>query len=525
MSYREEFRLLPRKCQHPVRIPDVTRPGHYMFVPCGHCAACVHNRRSVWINRLTDEQHSSAATLFFTLTYSNSHVPLATVSDDRRFVRVFEPSRCTVSGHSVSHINFTDQVDYAHVSHIQNSSLFAFCSKSDVQKFLKRLRRRLETDTLHLIPTASFRDRSFRYFICSEYGPHTYRPHYHGLLFFASAEVAAAAKVYLPACWQLCSRRNVDVSEVTSSAASYVAKYVNCDSHLPSVLMHKAFSPFYLFSRSPSLGSRIMSDEDIVSSVQTHHLQAYKSFVSDNGISTSQVACSRYSLSRLFPKPLQFYNLDRARILQMLGTISQCGRQGFTLVRCSDVAKRYGVGTYNFFGHKLTWSDVLPDINNDLDYCFGVPQNRHFAKCFLDSGLSPDMYCDLLFSLYSQLSSIGLGSQVDSWNYMVSQGYSVLFLLPLFYPSFVSTLPDYLPDASASDKCYFELILNSFDLTLCDVYSDDLHLLPFIKHCDYDHVPLYVDYLAYVSESKLKFDKTRDINHFININNNNYESF
>ena len=64
MSYREEFRLLPRKCQHPVRIPDVTRPGHYMYVPCGHCAACVHNRRSVWINRLTDEQHSSASTLF-----------------------------------------------------------------------------------------------------------------------------------------------------------------------------------------------------------------------------------------------------------------------------------------------------------------------------------------------------------------------------------------------------------------------------------------------------------------------------
>ena len=189
------------------------------------------------------------------------------------------------------------------------------------------------------------------------------------------------------------------------------------------------------------------------------------------------------------------------------------------------MVSRFAVGSYNCFGHKVTWSEVLPDIVCDVDLMFGVPQNRHFSKCFLDSKLSPDVYCDLLFSLYSQLSSICLSKQANSWNYMVSKGYSVISLLPLFYPSFTASLPSYLPDASTSDKMSFELILNSFCLTLCDIYSDDLHIVPFAKSLDYEHSPLYIDYLSYLSESRLKFDKTRELNHFLNFNNSNYESF
>lgn len=380
--YNPDFALLPRKCQHPVRIKDPQRPGHYLYVPCGHCDSCVHNRRSVWIRRLTDEQQSSAATLFFTLTYSNSHVPLARVSSDKLSVDVLQPSRCHVSQKPVFHINYLNKVHYAKVQCLDDDTLFAYSSKVDIQKFFKRLRRRLETDSLHLLSHSSFRDRSFRYFICSEYGPHTFRPHYHGLLFFRSCEVAHAAEVYLPSCWKLCARRNIDCSPVVSSASSYVAKYVNCDNKLPDVLNCKAFAPFYLFSRSPSLGSTILSESSVQSNIYSHTLTDSVSTVSVDGVTAQTVTYPRIALCRLFPKPLSFFCYSRTQILSLLRSVFQRSYKGFGDVKVSVIHDRYGVDTYNSFGHKITWSQVVPDIDNDIDLMFGVLRIVIFLSAF-----------------------------------------------------------------------------------------------------------------------------------------------
>lgn len=99
----------------------------FVMVPCGKCRLCRQKRAEDWQTRCLCE--SSAwpyPPLFITLTYDRQHLPEDGVSKD------------------------------------------------DVQKFLKRLRRRIEYNLNVKTP--------LRYFLVAEYGKKTHRAHYHLLL-------------------------------------------------------------------------------------------------------------------------------------------------------------------------------------------------------------------------------------------------------------------------------------------------------------------------------------------------------
>lgn len=102
----------------------------YNYVPCGKCDECLKNRVQQYETRLVAEYESckrnGGMSFFYTLTYDESNVP-----------RYY--------GHRVF-------------------------SKYDVQKFHKRLRKMI--------------GKPFRYFLSSEYGHKTFRPHYHVVYFF-----------------------------------------------------------------------------------------------------------------------------------------------------------------------------------------------------------------------------------------------------------------------------------------------------------------------------------------------------
>ena len=109
---------------------DCTSPVFGQF-PCGKCINCRARYRQEWVFRLREEYKACNFGLFVTLTYDDDKLPPDGVSIE------------------------------------------------DVQKFMKRFRKRLCT---------KFKDQKYsdmcRYYIVSEYGDHTFRPHYHGLLFF-----------------------------------------------------------------------------------------------------------------------------------------------------------------------------------------------------------------------------------------------------------------------------------------------------------------------------------------------------
>ncbi len=94
-----------------------------MSYRCGRCHACNRNKIRIWVGRLMTEWNHHAATSFITLTYNDKHVPC---------------------GNKLQ--------------------------KADLQKFLKRLRKR-------------FYPEKFRFYAVGEYGDTTQRPHYHLILF------------------------------------------------------------------------------------------------------------------------------------------------------------------------------------------------------------------------------------------------------------------------------------------------------------------------------------------------------
>lgn len=106
---------------------------------------------------------------------------------------------------------------------------------SDLQLFLKRLRKH-------------FRTGAIRYFISGEYGPRTDRPHYHGVLFGVHPLVLEDS---LDKAWK---NGFTTVSSLTPQRARYVAKYTTkqaLTSPLSGTTRKREFS---IQSRNPALG-------------------------------------------------------------------------------------------------------------------------------------------------------------------------------------------------------------------------------------------------------------------------------
>ena len=114
------------KCLKPVRIfknLDKVKFPMGLLVPCGQCMNCRIQKREEWTLRLMHELLYFDSCIFFTLTYSDEHLP-------------------------------------------PNDSLV----KKDLQDFFKRLRKRLGK-------------RKIKYFATGEYGEEFGRPHYHIIMY------------------------------------------------------------------------------------------------------------------------------------------------------------------------------------------------------------------------------------------------------------------------------------------------------------------------------------------------------
>lgn len=181
-------------CPYPVYIKtadclkETGYPYTHMAVPCGKCYVCKSNKRREWFTRLYFEQKRVPSSVFVTLTYDDEHLP----------VKSGRP--CVV--------------------------------KRDIQLFLKRLRKKC----------------SFRYFIVSEYGPTTLRPHYHGLFFGLS--VMDEPKIL--SAWQ---NGFVSVGSVTSNSINYVCKYC-----LPFI-NDDFYNGFMLCSKRPAIGLSLLTED------------------------------------------------------------------------------------------------------------------------------------------------------------------------------------------------------------------------------------------------------------------------
>lgn len=185
-------------CLNPVLIDNPDYLQSYdtfgrskISVPCGKCSVCIVNNAQEWRTRLEIEWNESSSAHFITLTYDESHIPYVRYSDTT-----------------------STPIDVPCVS------------KRDVQLFLKRLRKR-------------FSECRIRYFFVSEYGPSTFRPHYHAILFglprLSDDRLVNECKLNQEI-QKLWHNGLTKLDAVTYGRISYVTKYLSCVTYIPDYL-------------------------------------------------------------------------------------------------------------------------------------------------------------------------------------------------------------------------------------------------------------------------------------------------
>lgn len=174
-------------CISPVNIKSPLNNGKYIYVPCGKCAWCRKAKRNEWCLRFELESKDNMFVDFVTLTYNEANVPI--------------------------HIDEEDGV------------VEMRASQSDVQKFVKRLRK------------AGYK---FKYFIVSELGPKEKRPHYHGL-FFSNEKIKADD---IQKKW---NKGFTSSYPATPGAMRYVTKYI--------LKGNDRTNNFMLCSKRPAIGA------------------------------------------------------------------------------------------------------------------------------------------------------------------------------------------------------------------------------------------------------------------------------
>lgn len=105
-------------------------------VPCGKCVLCKKDYQNSWMIRVVEQLKTTSKSIFVTLTYAQEHLPMN-----------------------------VDKI---------TGECYPTVVKKHVQDWLKRFRSSYKYKYNKVA--------KFSYFLCSEYGPRTFRPHYHVII-------------------------------------------------------------------------------------------------------------------------------------------------------------------------------------------------------------------------------------------------------------------------------------------------------------------------------------------------------
>lgn len=256
MITKELQNKLVTRCQNPRTVTN-KYTHEPVVVPCGHCPSCILRRSAIQTNLLTTYSSQFRYVYFVTLTYAPCFLPTLEVSvvetctddiadvpcipnmdeldagDSNTYLFGFRSVPRTASvkvKNSTVERTFKDpEVKFAYpmkpkellsilekINHNVPNRIPYVCNR-DLDLFLKRLR-------------SYYPDEKLRYYAVSEYGPTSFRPHWHLLLFSNSERFSQTVCENVPKAW---SYGRCDVSLSRGFAASYVASYVNSFVALP----------------------------------------------------------------------------------------------------------------------------------------------------------------------------------------------------------------------------------------------------------------------------------------------------
>ena len=256
MITKELQNKLVTRCQHPRTV--VNKYTHEpVVVSCGHCPSCILRRSAIQTNLLTTYSAQFRYVYFVTLTYAPHFLPTLEVSvvesctDDIAdvpcvpnindldagdpntylfgFRSVPRTASVKVKDSTVERVFKDPEIRFSYpmkpkdllsilgkINHNVPNRIPYVCNR-DLDLFLKRLR-------------SYYPDEKLRYYAVSEYGPTSFRPHWHLLLFSNSERFSETICENVSKAW---SYGRCDASLSRGFAAQYVASYVNSFVALP----------------------------------------------------------------------------------------------------------------------------------------------------------------------------------------------------------------------------------------------------------------------------------------------------
>ena len=243
-------------CQHPRTV--VNKYTHEsVVVSCGRCPSCVLRRSSVQTNLLTTYSAQFRYVYFVTLTYAPCFLPTLEVSivetctDDVADVPCFPDINNLDAGDPNTYLFGFRSVPRSASVKVKNSTVERIFKDPEIKfsypmkpKELLSILNKVKHNVPNRIPYVCNRDldlflkrlRSYypdeklRYYAVSEYGPTSFRPHWHMLLFSNSERFSKTVCENVSKAW---SYGRCDASLSRGFAAPYVASYVNSFVALP----------------------------------------------------------------------------------------------------------------------------------------------------------------------------------------------------------------------------------------------------------------------------------------------------
>lgn len=313
MTEKEREKYLATECFHPRKVTN--RYTHEtLFVRCGTCPSCLVHRSNIQCALISNMSSHFKYAYFFTLTYSDEFVPRVSLEvvercdaeseidaymsdsdprhlpyDDSRYqiAATYLPRSGCFRVHDSGRVrDFSETEDSYQFLHtfsgreirdllVASNGRYDFARKCvvfpsidecrnevlvlnpyDQNLFFKRLRKLI----------AEKYDEKICYYLVSEYGGRTYRPHWHGILFFNSDALTSSICELVSKSW---SYGRTDCSLSRGSAAGYVASYINSFVDLPDFFnRHKEIKPRSYHSKGLSVNNLFRQSSDI-SEIQT----------------------------------------------------------------------------------------------------------------------------------------------------------------------------------------------------------------------------------------------------------------
>lgn len=441
-------------CLHPqVVFNKYTRET--LYVPCGKCAACLNSRAKRWIDKMNQEANCWKYTFSLYLDYDEENVPYYQIVGDYlveqnpRFFKHFQFEDICIP---IFELKLDKDYEFEYVYNRLNDTYgIPHVSVRDIQTFKKRLNK-------YLYKHVTGHYQNFRSCIASEFGPSTFRGHYHGVIFFNDDRIAKEIGTAVAACWKFGHSTCEPPKNSKGAVVQYVTQYLARPTDLPAVYAHSKIRPFFLTSRHPPIGSLFQSSEEVLKIFNDGSCERVQRVVREGKVSLESVPLSPSFKARLFPKCPRYSTISDSCRIELYRCLLKSNENGVvepydTFEECwLALHRRFGLHYIDNSGYvglsengeqSKTWLfDFFANITDGFkNFASIVSLYRNTKRMYFQSlifGVTYDEYIQKVLQFYNNFSLYQL-KKFYEFQFEYSKSYPVKELL-FCYPEYVERL-------------------------------------------------------------------------------------